>query len=745
MSQLSTVGSRVRIGEFEIDLDSGEFVDNGARVRLQVQSLALLKALLERPGLIVEREELRQRLWPSDTFVDFDHGLNAAVRRLREAFGDSAETPRFVETIPRKGYRLVAPTEPVAAAVAPVPQAAPEPVQSTLSPTARRPLSRRSPRWAYMPAGMLVLSTVAAGAWLARTPTPVHGRPSPVAFPLDVPAGWTLGAFDQLALSPDGRYLVFTAAGPDGRRSLWLRPLAGHPRQIPGSDGAMSAFWSPDSASIAFFADGALKAVPLATGTAQVLTRVAPAPLTGGVGAWRLGGDILFMPLGSSFGTPVHPAGLRRLVSATGAVRPLASATEPREYLDHLAPSAIPGADAFTFVRWNPSTLTMTGHVTDASGSRVTDLGAIDSRVVVTASHHAVFVRDGVLVAQPINIARGSFVGAPFPLAQDIAVSQPLLGHFSASADAIVYLTKSAIAVGGRLTLVTRGGSPIRTLTDAADFSGVRVSPDGTRLVLARRDPIAGTRDIWVQDVTATAQTRLTFDRRDDMAPAWSTDGKNILFTSDRSGKRDLYRKEVTGGRPEVPAVASKDSKSLNAWSPDGRLAIFDTGARAAIDSQGRINKDLFVLSLDGPGRVQPLAATDASESNADIAPDGTLVAYQSSEKGRTEIIVETFPEKGGRWQVTSSGAAEPAWRADGRELFFVSSRDELCAVTVDRVGENVRFGHPRVLFRVENPTHQSRRYAPFPDGQRFIVLSEAAQAEQRIMFLVNWQSVLPE
>ena len=109
MSQLSSFSSRVRIREFEIDLDSGEFVGNGTGVRLQVQSLALLNALLERPGSIVGREELRQRLWPSDTFVDFDHGLNAAVRRLREAFGDSADTPRFVETIPRKGYRLVAP------------------------------------------------------------------------------------------------------------------------------------------------------------------------------------------------------------------------------------------------------------------------------------------------------------------------------------------------------------------------------------------------------------------------------------------------------------------------------------------------------------------------------------------------------------------------------------------------------------------------------------------------------------
>src|SRR5918994_6689629 len=108
MAQPTASSRRVRVGEFYLDLDSGELVSNGTRVRLQVQSLELLKALLERPGMMVGREELRQRLWPNDTFVDFDHGLNAAVRRLREALGDSADAPRFVETIPRKGYRLVA-------------------------------------------------------------------------------------------------------------------------------------------------------------------------------------------------------------------------------------------------------------------------------------------------------------------------------------------------------------------------------------------------------------------------------------------------------------------------------------------------------------------------------------------------------------------------------------------------------------------------------------------------------------
>src|SRR5262245_11661071 len=111
----------VRLGEWHVDLESGDLTGNGNHVRLQVQSLELLKALLERRGMMVAREELRQRLWPNDTFVDFDHGLNAAVRRLREALGDSADSPRFVETIPRKGYRLVAAAEPPPAVSLPEP------------------------------------------------------------------------------------------------------------------------------------------------------------------------------------------------------------------------------------------------------------------------------------------------------------------------------------------------------------------------------------------------------------------------------------------------------------------------------------------------------------------------------------------------------------------------------------------------------------------------------------------------
>jgi Tol biopolymer transport system component/DNA-binding winged helix-turn-helix (wHTH) protein len=745
MADTDSSPHRVRVGEFQVDLDSGEIISNGTRVRLQGQPLELLKALVERPGMMVGRDELRQRLWPNDTFVDFDHGLNAAVRRLRETLGDSADAPRFVETIPRKGYRLVAATDVSPA----VPAAAiADPAEATKSGATQPPSASRAVRWAYLTIASAIAVIVATGAWLARPTAPPPGRPPFATFTVDVPAGWNIQPLDHVALSPDSRYLAFTATGPDHRGALWLRPLtAFEARQMPGSEAAVAPFWSPDGARVGFFANGKLKAMTLADGRVQVLGGVAPAPVVGGAAAWTLGGDILFMPLGSGLGTAVHAAGLRRLDSATHTVRPVAaSSTELGEHLDYLAPYAIPGTNAFTFVRWNPSTLEMTGHIGEVGTSRITDLGPIDSRIVITASGHAVFVRHGTLVAQPFDIARRRLAGAPIPLAQDAAVYQPMLGHFSATSDMIVYLTRDSMTSGMHMTLVDRKGNPMRILGEVAEYSGPRVSADGTRLAIAQRDPISGTRDIWVHDLNGTAPIRLTFDGHDDMSPAWSADGHTILFTSDRLGERDLYRKDSDGARPEVLVFSSSDSKSLNAWSPDGKFAIYDTGARSSIDSQGRINKDLMTVSLDATPRSRPLATTQVSESTADISPDGTLVAYQSSEMGAPEVFVESFPEKGVRKQATTTGGVEPMWRADGRELFFLSSRDEICAVDVIRSGGTVHFGPPRVLFKLKNLPIAFRRYAPLPDGQSFVVLTaESHLAAQRMTVLVNWRSALPE
>src|SRR6266480_3907708 len=112
MQDFRSSQGNVRFGVFELDEDAGELRREGIKVRLQEQPLQILQILLEQPGKVITREELRKRIWPSDTFVDFDHGINNAIKRLREALADTAETPRFVETLPRRGYRFIANLQP---------------------------------------------------------------------------------------------------------------------------------------------------------------------------------------------------------------------------------------------------------------------------------------------------------------------------------------------------------------------------------------------------------------------------------------------------------------------------------------------------------------------------------------------------------------------------------------------------------------------------------------------------------
>ena len=128
----------------------------------------------------------------------------------------------------------------------------------------------------------------------------------------------------------------------------------------------------------------------------------------------------------------------------------------------------------------------MTGHLGELGASRILDLGQTDSRIVVTASGHAVFVRNGALVAQRFDLAARRLVGAPVPLAQDVAVYQPMLGHFSATSDVIAYLSRGSMTSGMHITLVDRKGTPMRTIGDVAEYSPPRVSPDGTRLAIAQ-------------------------------------------------------------------------------------------------------------------------------------------------------------------------------------------------------------------------------------------------------------------
>src|SRR5262245_22657331 len=233
----------VRFSSFELDMRTGELRKSGVRISLPDQPFQLLKTLLDRPGELVTRDELRQRLWSAETFVDFEHGLNAAVRRLRDALGDSAETPRFVETLPRRGYRFIAPLiqEPAADSMPPSASI------SALQPLAA-PAKAASPRRARFVtvAALAATALVAAGLWSGRA-AGVSGL-SGQRLVTDYRGSHGWGSF-----SPDGKMIAYTSDA-DGSDQVWVKNLAaGDPIQLTfGPPGVGRLAWAPAGDQIVF-------------------------------------------------------------------------------------------------------------------------------------------------------------------------------------------------------------------------------------------------------------------------------------------------------------------------------------------------------------------------------------------------------------------------------------------------------------------------------------------------------------
>ena len=239
----------VRFGLFELDARSGELRRSGVRVSLQDQPLKLLQCLLERPGELVTRDELRGRLWPGDTFVDFDQGVNAAVRRLREALSDSADAPRFIQTLPRRGYRFIAPVESDDRPFTTTPEPA-----TSVAPPGARGSGRFS--WTRAVAAMGVASVLIAAAGWALVSRPARlGTAAPHPTPQLKPLTTLNGSERQPTFSPDGRQVAFAWDGgaPDSSDIYVTLVGSSDVRRLttdPGRDFAPQ--WSPDGRQIAY-------------------------------------------------------------------------------------------------------------------------------------------------------------------------------------------------------------------------------------------------------------------------------------------------------------------------------------------------------------------------------------------------------------------------------------------------------------------------------------------------------------
>ena len=313
----------IRFDTFEVDVRTGELRKQGVRVRLAEQPFSVLALLLAQAGEVVTLDELQQKLWPRDTFVDFDRGLNKAINRLRDALGDSADAPRFIETLPKRGYRFIGSTVPSS--------------PTTGDPAKPRP-ARKRPWLPLAGAFALALATILlTWRWTTERAPPASAEPL-IRSSLLPPKDRVFVPY-SMALSRDGSHLAFVAEAADGSRSLWIRAMATTTATpIAGTDGASFPFWSPEARQIGFFADRKLKVAEVVGGAIRI---VADARRPSG-GAWNRDDVIVFAP-------DVNGA-LYRVSAAGGTPSAVTGVPESDDFYGHRWPVFLPDSNHFLYV-----------------------------------------------------------------------------------------------------------------------------------------------------------------------------------------------------------------------------------------------------------------------------------------------------------------------------------------------------------------------------------------------------------
>jgi Tol biopolymer transport system component len=534
-----------------------------------------------------------------------------------------------------------------------------------------------------------------------------------------------------MALSPDGTKLAFVGARPDGRSELWVRSLSAISAQpLQGTERASFPFWSPDSRHIGFFSQGKLKRIDASGGPPETICDA-----TSGRGAtWGADGTIVFAP------APSGP--LYRVAASGGTPSAVTKIEDTSKESSHRYPSFLPDGKHFLFL--SRSTLALGG--TASSGSAIC-VGALDGSAKVslleadTQGHYAepgylFYWRDGSLMARPFNARKLRLEGDAFPVAEGVL-------HLAAYGLAFESISENGILayLGGagtgqfQLAWYDRTGREIEKVGPVMDASRPRLSHDGARIAFDLRDPQSGNIDIWIDETVRKTLSRFTFDAAADQFAVWSPDDRWIVFSSNRKGAADIYRKATSGTGAEEVIYESKGNKLPWTWSPDGRTILLNV-----VDPMRPppVVPAIASYSLDAR-RESPFIATTFRQGEAVFSPDGRFVAYTSAESGRFEIYAQEFPGPGGKWQISTEGGEDPVWSRDGKEIFYVAPGNRLMSVPVT-TKSGLEAGTPAFLFEARFRPETGQQYDVSSDGKRFIIVTDIANSGAAPVTLVqNW------
>ena len=541
-----------------------------------------------------------------------------------------------------------------------------------------------------------------------------------------MPPGQRLAGLERpaLALSPDGSQLAYVAI-QDGKQQLYLRAMDSlEARPIPGTEGAVSPFFSPDGQWLGFFADQKLKKTSVSGGA--VLT-LADSPDPEGA-SWSSQGTIAFSPSTIS--------ALQQVPDGGGT--PQALTRLEKGEVTQRWPEFLPGGKAVLFTsgatsgNWGNQQVAVQAVGT---GER-RNLIPLGISPAYARSGHLVYAQGGSLMAAPFDSQLLEVTGAAVPVVEGVLQASTGAAQYSISAvGSLVYVPGGTQSAQLKLVWVTRNGVEQPVAAPARGYAYPRISPDGLRLAVEIAGPV---NQVWLYDFTRETLTRLSLEGSRSSLPVWTADGKRIVFTSNKEGPLNLFWQRADGSGGLERLTTSEYSHSPMSWSPDGQLFAF-----------GEINPttgfDIWVLRMSDR-KALPFLRTPFNESSPHFSPDGRWLAYNSDESGRQEIYVQPYPGPGGKWQISVDGGREPVWNRNGRELFYRSG-DKMMAVDI-ATQPGFAAGKPRVLFEGQyEPTgYTVADYDVSPDGQRFLMLKrgdkESATPTQ-INVVLNWTEEL--
>jgi len=527
-------------------------------------------------------------------------------------------------------------------------------------------------------------------------------------------------------LSPDGTMLSFEAADSTGVGGIYIRPINSLDAYllVKTNLGNSRPFWSPDSKQLAYFENDRLRKIAIAGGLSQLVCEAA-----GYDGAWGKNGIIVFD------GTQADPV---RQVPASGGTPSLASKIDSaRGERMGAWPCFLPDGEHFLY-------LADTNNTTGDWILKVGSVKTLESKVLTKVSSrieyangYILYLNKDLLVAHPFDADKLELTGEPVPLAPNVSANGER-AFFSVSNDGLLVYRSGQSGADRLIVSVNRKGDSLEQIGPPGQYREFTLSPDNSRLAFGMQGEQANSFDVWVRDLKRQVTSRLTFGPGINLWPVWSHDGTKVLFTSNRNNNRfNVMQRNANGtGTDELVFAIDTADVSVTSVARDGSVMILQ-------ESIG--NQNIWAFNT-GTGKAEPLLVQTYSEQRGSISPDGKLLAYQSSETGDAEIYIRELKPDGGKWQVSTNAGRCPLWRADGKELYFVTLNFDIWAVQIStekelEIGTPVKLFNHRFMLTGPNTLFP---YAVTKDGKKFFILAPANEdLAAEFIVVQNWPEEL--